>query len=406
MRAISTLCLLLFLNSCLVRIEPAVTQSKNTATPKITLPSWHSKSFIETTPKFARHLAPRYLTLKEGEIASYGQRQDGTEIFSVASKRRDSEYPGSHPLRLCFLPTSFLAGNSPYLKDTNKLIRDDGSYWEFSAFDLRTTIFQLFPSKSTQAKGLLVYHTSIMLLSKVEQQFVHKMQDLGWNIMVGLPPDSLYRGRVPSMTSDKGTIENGARLLADDMDRHHAEQAYSTRAALAYLKKSRPSWLGGKKVLIGTSAGSFGVPAEVKLNPDWDSIILVSAGTNLLSTYESGAAGVFPNTLKWVKDVRADPPPEVTRILTDEEFHIIYRRASELTKLHPGKIGGILRDYRLLTIHGRLDKIIPKDQTQELHEVLGKPERWTYPLGHHLIAVQLVLDAKRIDRWLSQENSP
>ena len=223
--------------------------------------------------------------------------------------------------------------------------------------------------------------------------------------MVGIPPDSLYRSRLPSMTSSKGTIDNGARLLADDMDRHHAEQAYSTRAALAYLRKTRPSWLSGKKVLIGTSAGSFGVPAEVKLNPDWDSIVLVSAGTNLLSTYESGAAGVFSNTLEWIKDVRKDPPPKVTHVLTDEEFHIIYRKAAGLTKLHPGKIGSILRNYRILTMHGRLDEVIPKEQTAELHQILGRPERWSYPLGHHLMAVQLVLEAHRLDRWLTNSSN-
>ncbi|MDB4537230.1 hypothetical protein N9230_01285 [Akkermansiaceae bacterium] len=402
MRTFTALALLLFLNSCAVRIEQANPSTSATSTPRITLPPWYPKSFADTTPPDARQFAPRYLALKEGEIASYGIQNDGTETFSVISERRDSEYSGIHPLRLCFLPTSSLAGKSPYLKDTNKLTHEDGRYWEYSSFDLRTTVFQLFPSKRKQAKGLLLYHTSIMLLSVVEEQFVHRMQKLGWNVMVGLPPDSLYRGRVPAMTSNKGTIANGARLLADDMDRHHAEQAYSTRAALAYLRKTRPSWLTEKKALIGTSAGSFGVPAEVNLNPDWDSIVLVSAGTNLLSAYEAGAAGVFPNTLEWVKDVRKDPPKKVTRILTDEEFHLIYRQASKLTKLHPGKIGGILRRYPLLTIHGRLDRIIPKNQTQELHNILGQPERWTYPLGHHLIAVQLVLDAKRIDRWLTQ----
>jgi len=399
-RAFPVLLILLLLNSCAVRIESASARPKKAPTQKISLPPWHSESFANAYAPHLRQFAPRYLALKEGEIASYGIRKDGTEIFSVVSERRDSEYSGIHPLRLCFLPTSSLAGKSPYLNDTNKLTCESGNFWEFSAFDVRTTVFQLFPSRKKQAKGLLLYHTSIMLLSVVEEQFVHRMQNLGWNVMVGLPPDSLYRTRLPAMTSNEGTIAKGAQLLADDMDRHHAEQAYSTRAALAYLRKTRPSWLAGKKALIGTSAGSFGVPAEVQLNPDWDAIVLVSAGTNLLSTYESGAAGVFSNTLEWIKDVRKDPPENVTHILTDEEFHIIYSQAAKLTKLDPGRIGSTLRNYRLLTIHGRLDRIIPEEQFHELHQVLGKPERWTYPLGHHLIAVQLVFDAKRIDRWL------
>ncbi|HBE96891.1 MAG TPA: hypothetical protein DDW68_06930, partial [Verrucomicrobiales bacterium] len=145
MRAIPALFILFLLNSCAVKIEPAAAPSKKSSPPKITLPGWRSKSFADTTPPYVEQFAPHYLSVKDSEIASYGIRKDGTEIFSVISERNDSESPGIHPLRLCFLPTSFLAGDSPYLKDTNKLTNEDGNYWEFSAFDLRTTIFQLFP---------------------------------------------------------------------------------------------------------------------------------------------------------------------------------------------------------------------------------------------------------------------
>jgi len=243
-----------------------------------------------------------------------------------------------------------------------------------------------------------------MLLSIAEKKVIENFRKKGWNVMVGLPPDSLYRSRLPALTSAKGTLQSAAELVAEDMDQHYAEQAFTTRAALAYLAKTRPTWLRGKRVLMGTSAGTFGLPAEAIMNPGWDALIFVSGGTNLLSLYESGSAGVFKNALSWIADARKDPPEEVTQIFTDEEYHQIFRRAASMTRLQSGLLAPQLRDQRILMIAGTIDHIMPDEQALGLHRALGSPERWTAPLGHHLIAVQLILEVDRIDRWIM--NSP
>jgi len=136
------------------------------------------------------------------------------------------------------------------------------------------------------------------------------------------------------------------------------------------------------------------------MTPGWDALIFVSGGTNLLSLYESGSAGVFSDSLEWVNDARRDPPTEVTRIFSDEEYHEIYRRASTMTKYHPGRLAPMLRNHRILMLAGTIDLIMPDEQAHGLHHALGRPERWTAPLDHHLIAVQLVLEVDRIDRWV------
>ncbi|MEJ6578661.1 MAG: hypothetical protein QNL33_15010 [Akkermansiaceae bacterium] len=71
-----------------------------------------------------------------------------------------------------------------------------------------------------------------------------------------------------------------------------------------------------------------------------------------------------------------------------------------MTKLHAGALAPRLRDQRILMISGTLDRILPKTQLEEYHHALGEPERWTYPLGHHLIAVKLAFEASRLDQWL------
>lgn len=384
--------------ACAPRIERAKPAAIKISDEDIEWPEWEPAGFA-AMPKNGDPFLPNRITLPEGEISTYGPRPDGSEHFAVVSKRERNAKPGIFQLRLCFLPTSILAGPSPLEPNINRL-RGPGKDWIFSAFDYRSTFFDLYPAVTPMAKGLLVYHTSIMMLSKVEQVMIAKLRRKGWNVMVGLPPDSLYRTKLPALTSEGGSIRAATALIAEDMDRHYAEQAYTTRAALAYLEKTRPAWLAKKRVLMGTSVGTFGLPAEVLMNPEWDSIVVVSGGTNLLSVFESGAAKVFTNALDWVADARRDPPPAVTRIFTDEEYHRIYRQAAAQTKLHAGALASRLRGRRILMISGSLDRVLPGEQLEEFHRSLGSPERWTYPLGHHLVAVRLAYETNRLDRWL------
>lgn len=382
-------------------MEPAKPGALKAATHEITWPEWEPVGF-NNLPQTDDPFLPNHLRLPEGEISTYGPYPDGTEHFVVVSKRDFNPKPGIFQFRLCFLPTSIFAGPSPLETDQNRL-RGPGKNWLFPTFHYRSTFFDLYPATTSAPKGLIVYHTSIMLLSIAEKDMVNKLRKKGWNVMVALPPDSLYRTRLPAMTSPNGTFQSATELIARDMDRHYAEQAYATRAALAYLHKTRPHWLTQKRVLMGASVGTFGLPAEALMNPGWDSLVIVSGGTNLLATYASGAAKVFANTLAWVADARKDPPPQVTRIPTDEDYRGIYRKAATLTKLHAGALAPRLRDQRILMISGTLDRILPKTQLAEYHQALGQPERWTFPLGHHLIAVKLAFEVNRLDQWLMDD---
>jgi fermentation-respiration switch protein FrsA (DUF1100 family) len=184
------------------------------------------------------------------------------------------------------------------------------------------------------------------------------------------------------------------------MDLHYVEQAYATRCALAYLSQTRPDWLSKKRILIGTSAGSFATPAVALQTPGWDAIVFVSAGTNLLDAYERDAADVFQGAMDWIEWVRSHAPKRVSRIPSEKEYRQYFRRASRLTTLHSGRIASHLSDERLLFIHGTLDRIIPADHFTELYQALSYPERWTYPLGHHLVALQLLADVPKLDAWL------
>ncbi len=396
----------LLFSSCGVRIEQAATGVSSLHPKQMSWKGWQTSTFARDT-KVKTSFDPDFVRTQSGELVTYGPRLDGTEHFAVISKREENPKTGIFPLRLSFIPTSMFAGPSP-LDDSQNNLFATGRKWFFSAFNFRSTFFDLYPARTNDTKGLLVYHTSIMLLSAAEKRIIENFRKKGWNVMVGLPPDSLYRIKLPALASAKGTTQGAAELVAEDMDRHYLEQARTTRVALDYLAQTRPDWLTKKRVLMGTSAGTFGLPAEALMNPGWDALIFVSGGTNLLSLYESGSAGLFKKSLQWARHTRKAPPKGVTRIFSDEEYHEIFRKAATMTNYHSGALAPLLRDQKILMISGNLDQIIPKNQALGLHQALGKPERWTAPLGHHLIALQLILEVDRMDQWImnTQPQSP
>ncbi len=382
-----------------MKIEKASVTVSTTEKSEIKWPAWKPSTFKNEIADIDQRFLPSFIKMPSAEVVTYGRRPDGTEQIVIVSKREENAKDGIFQFRQCFLPTSYFAGKSPLLPHTNELLSHDRK-WFYSAYNFRSTFLDLYPARTKETKGLIVYHTSIMLLSIAEKKVVEGFRKRGWNVVVGLPPDSLYRTKLPALSSGKGTIQKSAELVAEDMDRHYLEQARTTKVALQYLARTRPTWLKGKRVLMGTSAGTFGMPAEALMNPGWDALIFVSGGTNLLSLYESGSAGLFADSLNWISDARRDPPMEVTRIFTEQEYHEIYCRSATMTKFHSGKLASFVRDHRILMIAGSIDHIMPDQQALGLHRALGRPERWTAPLGHHLIAVQLVLEVDRIDRWI------
>ncbi|MDE0859077.1 MAG: hypothetical protein OSA93_02875 [Akkermansiaceae bacterium] len=390
---------LLFLCSCIAHID-LPSPAPNLPKASLNWPSWNPIALAESKKEKRSPNFPETRHTPAGPVTTYGPDKDGGEEFMIVSKRGDEAPDGIVPLNMQFFPTSMLAGKSPYKSRFNKLHGPNNAFWFFSAFPFRSTFFKTFPATTPGSKGMIHYQTSIMMLSKVERLIVKRLQNHGWNVLVGLPSDSFYRSRLPAFATKKEKPESAARFLAGQMDLHYVEQAYATRCALAYLSQTRPDWLSKKRILIGTSAGSFATPAVALQTPGWDAIVFVSAGTNLLDAYERDAADVFQGAMDWIEWVRSHAPKSVSRIPSEKEYRQYFRKASRLTELHSGRIASHLSDERLLFIHGTLDCIIPADHFTELYQALGYPERWTYPLGHHLVALQLLADVPKLDAWL------
>lgn len=364
-------------------------------------PAWKPEKMTDEVKN--KSLVPKEYSAGEGNILTYGSETSGEEQFVVISRR--DEVPAHNLLTLFmrFEPTSLLTGENPTGFDFNQLSKPEGEMgYLYGSPKRRSTFFLCRPSLTKESKGLIVYQTSIMFLSKVEEKIVTKFQKRGWNVLVSLPSDSLYQSRLPVDVVTPKAEDATIQFIADEMDRHYSEQAHATKSALEYLRQTRPDWLKKKRILIGTSAGSFSAPAVALKNRGWDSIILISAGTNLLDAYEKGAAGILDNFLKQLSIFKKDHPELQDRIPSDKDYLLFYREASKKTNLKPAILAPHLADQRLLLIYGSLDRIIPKEQLNELHQLTGKPERWTYPLGHQTLALKLIFEVEKIDQWICE----
>jgi len=256
--------------------------------------------------------------------------QTGSEKIALISKREENAKDGIFQFRQCFLPTFRFAGKSLFLVQINELIAH-GRKWLYSAYNYRSTFLKLHPTRTKEAKGLIVYHTSIMLLSVAEKLVVESFRKWGWNILVGLPSDSLYRTRLPALASSRGTIQNGRAIGGG---RHGptlpvAGKQHPRGLAIPGSNPARvATWKTGahreKRRHFWDAGGNAHAPVV-------DALIFISGGTNLLSLYESGYTGVFSDSWEWINDARHNPPTEVTRIFSDKEYHELYQRASTVT---------------------------------------------------------------------------
>ena len=216
-------------------------------------PVWvPTKSFKKNS---SNKFVPTEHAIRNGNVLSYGASEEGHEEFLILAERKkrpvDEPRADKDALYVSFDPTSHFTGENPIGVPLSKLNSRDGkrSYF-YKSESKRASYFYTFSSLKPEAKGLLVYQTSIMLLSDIERRIVKSFQKRGWNVLVALPASSLYHIRMPVDIETKADEQNAIRFIAKDMDRHYAQQAEATKIALSYLKKTRPDWLNGKRALI------------------------------------------------------------------------------------------------------------------------------------------------------------
>ena len=176
-------------------------------------------------------------------------------------------------------------------------------------------------------------------------------------------------------------------------DRYAVDSAYALESMLAYLSDARPEIMRGPTVLAGFSLGALTAPTvAARVRDQLDAVVLVGGGCNLGQVFLRGAV-----TYPLVQAVRKQLGDEGVRPLWSlprEHLHI-----SRFDSYHTAPLLG---DMPVLLLHAHFDAVIPSETGELLYRRLGKPERWTFPLGHLGLFWWLPNEARAIANWVEE----
>lgn len=186
-----------------------------------------------------------------------------------------------------------------------------------------------------------------------------------------------------------------APQIAQRVDDQIAEDVYAAEAFILFARDRCPALRSAPLVVVGLSRGSFSLPALVaRLDSRVDAAVIVGGGANLpaiaMATALKQPDLVLSGPL--VNGKASLPDPTTRRELLDA-----YLASSELDPYHTA---ASLNAAPTLVLQGMFDRVVPATTGKVLYKRLGRPERWTYPLGHGGVFWMLKNDRRRLIAWI------
>lgn len=273
-----------------------------------------------------------------------------------------------------------------------------------------STVMALFEPENRPARGLVVHLTGLTGLSP-ERDVVRAMTRRGWAVLVVEPPShglEVASKRTFRLLTVAFTMVPSEDEIAEPMDpeveigiaaamaelqvrQYLAEWSYAVEAALECLREKRPDIPQRPLALAGFSMGAIALPAVASRIPDHvDAAVLVAGGANILEMARRSSLGVALRT-------RVNG-----RELSREELRRVETVYARIARLDPLNAAAALRGVPVLMLHAQFDAIVPSECGDVLYERLGRPERWTYPVGHLGLYWLLDWHAPSIAKWLGR----
>ncbi len=254
----------------------------------------------------------------------------------------------------------------------------------------------IVPSSKPQSRGLVVYLTGIMGLTGPEAQLVNVFALHGWNVLVSSVAFDFHARRQVRLRRE--AMNDVAREHGNELNELLADRAYAVESLLAYLQKAHPALLKGTRVLVGGSAGAMNLPAVAARIGKPDIAVLIGGGAPASRVIvESSLAAI---SLAWV-----EPETDGTfvRAFTATDRKQFYSAMLKHAPLDPARTAFALKGSQMLMLHGMADQIVPVETGDYLHELLGKPERWTYPMNHIVLFAMLHFNAGSVVNWVNEQ---
>jgi alpha-beta hydrolase superfamily lysophospholipase len=304
-------------------------------------------------------------------------------VFEFAPTIRDG---AAHPPSLTELAFVSFSTLTP---QGRRLEREQaGLPGEITPSDLRTGVrWHLYEAREKPPRGLVVHLGGNKYVRRA--LLAH-----GWAVLSS-PGTGRYSHRRQSPTTFEveagGDVEALAARLAATIDDELADWPYSLEAVLDYLADHRPDVPQEPLVIMGFSIGALGLPAVVARLPDrFEAAVIVAGGADLLEISQRSSKPDSGIELKWNV---AEP--------TQADWQQLYAAYRAHARLDPYHTAAALADVPVLVCHAQFDQVVPAATGELLYARLGRPQRFTYPVGHkHLLRVVMRLQAERIVEWV------
>jgi len=236
--------------------------------------------------------------------------------------------------------------------------------------------------------------TPEIVIDGIERYFCSK----GWSVIRMLSHPSRFTERM-RFGLEEGSTALVAQQIAEMFDTRTAEAAYSASGAVRFVHERFPGDAEKPVVLLGMSGGAMILPSVYSFDPSlYSAGVMIAGGGNFLEI------NTRSNYAKWIDALDIDADPSDTEIQTPEKDQLrelvdLYLAMSKLDSLHTA---GSMQGVPMLMLHASTDKAVPASTGDALHEALGKPERWVYPVGHELIFAALPMQTPKIERWMRE----
>lgn len=213
----------------------------------------------------------------------------------------------------------------------------------------------------------------------------------GWAVLRMLSPPSRMTEHT-KYTIDSCNPEKVTQLVAMDLDNRAAEAAFAVQVAAEHVLGGSEGLAGKPRVIIGMSGTAIALPTIVALEPHaYDAAVLIGGGANSYSIAELSSYRDWIDSIQ-IRYTLCNPITKITK--REPEIYLEY---SKLDGVHTASA---LADIPTLMIHGSGDTAVPSHTGDLLWELLGKPERWTMPVGHELLFAAIPLRMVGILDWL------
>ncbi|MHC5022550.1 MAG: alpha/beta hydrolase [Planctomycetota bacterium] len=247
-------------------------------------------------------------------------------------------------------------------------------------------------------RGLVIHLTSIAGLNRQEATVVEALRDRGWAVVSIVSPrvDRFPSNAVHLDLADG--IEACGSTLAVELDDRIAEWVYAIEAMVAYLRQRRSDIPLHPLVVVGCSAGALQLPALAARHPGAiDAAVLVGGGADFIDVIRNTD---LPDD--FLRDRVGFSVRWTGRAPNRQQWDAIQAEYLSRSRLDPYHSARYLSATPVLMLHARHDAIVPARSGERLYQQLGRPERWTYGLGHVGLFWWLPNEAARIADWIDQ----